>query len=241
MPEDDTTQLIAALRALFGGDLAPWLLAWARVTPTLILVPAFGAAAVPVAARAGLGVALAAAIAPRLAPLSATAMPFGFELLRQAALGTPIALGAAVLVYAAVMAGGAIDDLRGARETASLSVFEGPTTSSGTLLGLLVIVLFLEFGGASRAVDALAHVDRRGPPLTVVVAQLSGSIELALAVAAPLAAFAIVLSVAEGLIARASVPAHVTSLLAPLRGIALLSLFALLLDRMLELFALTAR
>jgi hypothetical protein len=50
-----------------------------------------------------------------------------------------------------------------------------------------------------------------------------------------------VLSVAEALIARASVPAHVTALLSPLRGVALLALFALLLDRMLEVFALAAR
>jgi type III secretory pathway component EscT len=205
------------------------------------VVPAFGAAAVPAPARAGLGVALAAAIVPSLGPRPASALPLGIELLREAALGVPVALGAAVLVYAAVMAGGALDDLRGARETASLSVFEGPTSSSGTLLGLLVIVSFLEFGGAARVVDALAHLERTGPTWSVVTAQLASSIELALAVAAPLAAAAIVLSVAEGLIARASAPAHVTSLLSPLRGVALLALFALLLDRMLALFAAQVR
>jgi flagellar biosynthetic protein FliR len=241
MAEFELTHILEALRVLFGGDLAPWLLAWARVAPLLIVVPAFGAAAVPAAARAGLGVALAAAIAPSIQPLPPNALPLGFELLRQAALGVPVALGAAVLVYAAVMAGGAIDDLRGARETTSMSVFEGPTTSSGTLLGLLVLILFLELGGAARVVAALTHLDREGPTLHEVAQQLAGSIEIALAVAAPLAAAAIVLGVAEGLIARASVPAHVSALLSPLRGVALLALFALLLDRILAVFAVSLR
>jgi flagellar biosynthetic protein FliR len=241
MAEFELTQVLEALRVLFGGDLAPWLLAWARVTPLLLVVPAFGAAAVPAAARAGLGVALAAAIAPSVEPLASSALPFGFELLRQAALGVPVALGAAVLVYAAVMAGGAVDDLRGARETTALPVFEGPASSSGALLGLLVLVLFLELGGAARVVAALAELDREGPTLTAIALQLAGSIEVALAVAAPLAAASIVLGVAEGLIARAAVPAHVSALLSPLRGVVLLALFALLLDRILAVFALSLR
>jgi hypothetical protein len=38
-------------------------------------------------------------------------------------------------------------------------------------------------------------------------------------------------------VARASVPAHVIALLSPLRGLLLLAIFALLLDRILELLA----
>src|SRR5688500_19917490 len=107
MPAHELSPVLDALRSLFGADLAPWLRAWARVMPVLIVVPAFGAAAVPAAARAGLGVALAAAIAPSLEPSAESALPLGLSLLREAALGAPVAFGAAILVYTAVMAGGA--------------------------------------------------------------------------------------------------------------------------------------
>jgi flagellar biosynthetic protein FliR len=235
MPDGELNQLIEAGRALFARDFTAWLGGWARVLPVLVVVPAFGAAAVPAPARAGLGVALALAIAPSVAPLPASGLPLGLELLRQMAIGAPVAIGAAILVYTAVMVGGAADDLRGARETHSLAVFEGPTSPLGSLLGLLVIVSFLEFGGGSRIVRALALADAQGPNLSTLAARLSSSIEVAIAAAAPLAASAIIASVAEGLVARASVPAHVTALLSPLRGLLLLAVFALLLDRILEL------
>jgi flagellar biosynthesis protein FliR len=240
MPAPELSPVLEALRALFGADLAPWLRAWARVMPVLIVVPAFGAAAVPAAARAGLGVALAAAIAPSLEPSPESALPLGLSLLREAALGAPVAFGAAILVYTAVMAGGAVDDLRGARETTSLPVFEGQSSPHGALLGLLVIVAFLEFGGGARVVSALTRLETPASAWSAVAIRLSASIEVALAAAAPLAVAAIVLSVAEGLIARAAVPAHVTALLSPLRGVALLALFALLLERIVEVFALAA-
>ncbi len=239
MPAGELNQLIEAARALFGRDFTAWLGAWARVVPVLVVVPAFGAAAVPAPARAGLGVALALSVAPSVAPLPAGGLPLGLELLRQMAIGAPVAIGAAILVYTAVMVGGAADDLRGARETSSIAVFEGPTSPLGTLLGLLVILSFLEFGGGARIVRALALADASGPGLSSLASRIASSVEVALAVAAPLAASAIVASVAEGLVARASVPAHVTALLAPLRGLLLLAIFALLLDRILGLLTVT--
>src|SRR5688572_17321292 len=129
MPEGELNQLIEAGRALFARDFTAWLGGWARVLPVLVVVPAFGAAAVPAPARAGLGVALALAVAPSVTPLPASGLPLplGLELLRQMAIGAPVALGAAILVYTAVMVGGVADDLRGARETHSIAVFEGPT------------------------------------------------------------------------------------------------------------------
>jgi len=235
MPLPELNQLIEAGRALFGRDFSAWLGGWARVLPVLVVVPAFGAAAVPAPARAGLGVALGLAVAPSIAPLSASGLPYGLELLRQMALGVPVAVGAAVLVYTAVLVGGAVDDLRSARETTSLAVFEGTTSPLGALLGLLVILSFLEFGGGARVVRALALAETSGPGLAGIASRVSSAIEVAIAVAAPLAVVAIVASVAEGLVARASVPAHVTALLAPLRGLLLLAVFALLLDRILIL------
>ena len=241
MPLPELSPLLEALRALFGADLRPWLLAWARVMPVLIVVPAFGAAAVPAPARAGLGVALAAAIAPSLSPGSSAGLPLGLQLAREAALGAPVAIGAAILLYTAVMAGGLVDDLRGARESTSLPVFDSQSSPHGALLGLLVIVAFLEFGGGARVVSALMRLDAPHAAWSAVAVSLAGSVEVALAAAAPLVVASIVLNVAEALVARAAAPAHITSLLSPLRAIVLLAVFALLLERIVELFALAAR
>ena len=110
-----------------------------------------------------------------------------------------------------------------------------------TLVGLLVIIAFLEFGGGARVVTALTRLEAPSMSVRSVALGLTASIEIALAAAAPLAAATIVLSVAEGLIARAAVPAHVTALLTPLRGVALLALFALLLERIVEVLAVSGR
>ena len=63
--------------AASGVDLAALGLAWARVIPTVMIVPAFGLRALPVPARAVLGLALAASIFPALAPVaSSTSLPW---------------------------------------------------------------------------------------------------------------------------------------------------------------------
>ena len=54
-----------------GIDLAPLGLAWARATPSATLIPAFGLRALPVPARAILGLALAACIFPAVGPIDA--------------------------------------------------------------------------------------------------------------------------------------------------------------------------
>ena len=97
-----------------GADVRAWLVAWSRVSPTLALVPIFGGSALPAPARAGLGFALAVAIVPALRPVAET-LPLPLAMLAEAARALPIAIGAAVLVHVALMVGGTIDDLRGAR------------------------------------------------------------------------------------------------------------------------------
>lgn len=240
-PSADLAEFVSAAVASASADFAAWLRAWARVTPTLVLVPAFGGAALPVATRAGLGFALAVAIAPALRPAEHVGWPLSLELLREAARGAPIAIGAALLVHTALMAGGVIDDLRGARESGALPVFEGEHTPFGAVLGLLVAIGLLESGGAARLVAALSVEAPANGSLSVIVEQLAASVGLAVAVAAPVAAATVVVSVAEALIARAAAPAHVSSLLAPLRGVALLAVAAFSLDRIAEVLLLSAR
>src|SRR6188768_1483101 len=233
----DPAQILQPAVTALGADLRGWALAWARISPALTLLPAFGLNALPVQTRAALGLALAVSLAPTLQPLQLAA-PFGVALLLEAARGLPVAIAASGALWAAGMAGGLTDNIRGARETQSLPVVDEETSPLGALLSLLVALLFLQGGGAARVAAALAS-----PPslshgtLWQLALGLTHAIELALAVAAPLVAVSIVLELANALIARAATPAHVVALLAPLRSIFILVAFALLFERMTSLLA----
>jgi type III secretory pathway component EscT len=236
-PLIDPAQILPQTLASLAVDLRGWALAWARVTPALTLVPAFGLTALPGQSRAALGLALAVSIAPALQPAQLS-LPFGVALLVEAARGLPIALSAAGVLWAAGMAGGLTDNLRGARETQALPVVDADVSPLGALLSLLVALLFLEGGGAARVVAALT-----APPvpsramLWQVAAGLSHSVELALAVASPLVAVSIVLELSNALLARSATPAHISALLAPLRSVLILVAFALLFEHVTSLLA----
>lgn len=236
----DPAQLLQPLLGALDVDLRSWALAWARVAPALTLVPAFGLNALPAQTRVALGLALAVSIAPSLQPV-ALAAPFGVELLLQAARGLPVALAAAGALWAAGMAGGLADNLRGARESQSLSIVDEGVSPLGALLSLLVALLFLEGGGAARVAAALASEPAlsQGGLLRIALG-LTHAIELALAVAAPVVGASIVIELANALIARAATPSHVVQLLAPLRSIFILLTFALLFERMAALLAAVA-
>jgi type III secretory pathway component EscT len=233
----DPAQILQPALAALGVDLRGWALAWARVTPALTLLPAFGLTALPAQTRAALGLALAVSIAPSLRPLELSA-PFALALLLEAARGLPVALAAAGALWAAGMAGGLVDNVRGARETQALPVVDEDTSPLGALLSLLVALVFLEGGGAARVAAALsANATPTHGTLWQVALGLTHAIELALAVAAPVVAVSIVLELANALIARAATPAHVVALLAPLRSVLILVAFALLFERMASLLA----
>jgi type III secretory pathway component EscT len=236
-PLIDPAQILPSALAGLAIDLRGWALAWARVTPALTLVPAFGLTALPAQSRAALGLALAVSIAPALQPAHLST-PFGLALVIEAARGLPVALAAAGVLWAAGMAGGLTDNLRGARETQALPVVNEDTSPLGALLSLLVALVFLEGGGAARVVAALAAspVVSHGV-LWQVAAGLTHSVELALAVASPIVAVSIVVELSNALLARSATPAHVAALLAPLRSVLILIAFALLFERMTALLA----
>ncbi|MEO7035770.1 MAG: flagellar biosynthetic protein FliR [Polyangiaceae bacterium] len=236
-PLIDPAQILQPALAALGADLRGWALAWARVTPALTLVPAFGLNALPAPTRAALGLALAVSIAPALHPAQLSA-PFSVALLLEAARGLPVALAASGALWAAGMAGGLTDNIRGARETQALPVVDEDVSPLGALLSLLVALLFLESGGAARVAAALSSNDTLAPGVLWRVALgLTHSVELALAVAAPVVAVSIVVELANALIARSATPAHIAALLAPLRSVLILVAFALLFERMTTLLA----
>ena len=227
-------------------DLEAVGLAWARVSPTLALVPAFGLRALPASARAVIGLGLAAAIAPAVVAGGAgdPTLPWVVRALAEIVIGLPVAVAAAVPLWAATMAGGLVDALRGSGEGAGLAVVEDRPSSFGVLLSLLASTIFLSTGGPARVATALAtaHAARGGSsPMLAAAHDLVAGIGIAVAVGGPLLAAAVVLEIAFALVARSASPAQVHALMAPLRAVGLLAIAAVVLDRLATLLALGVR
>ena len=219
-----------------GVDLSALGLAWARATPAVTLIPAFGLRAMPAGARAVMALALAACVYPALRPIApAPGIPWALLALGEIARGVPVALAAAIPLWAATMAGGAIDALRGAQDTVMSPAVEGRPTPLGVPMSLLASAIFLSTGGPARVVAALAIRALPAHPLLAATQDLVGGITIAVAVAGPLVAAGIVLEIAGALVARAASPAQLHALLAPLRTIAILAIFGIVLDRAMRL------
>jgi type III secretory pathway component EscT len=219
--------------ARMGLDLAPLGLAWARVMPAITLVPAFGLRALPAPARAVLGLAFAACIVPAVAPVvheGTTAWPL--LALGEVARGLPVAIAAAVPLWAATMAGGVADALRGSQETPTGPTVEGPATPMGIPLSLLASAIFLATGGPARVVAALAFRATGAHPVLAAVDDLVGGITLAVALGGPLLAAAVVIEIAGAIVARAASPAQVHTLVAPLRAMATLAVTGVVFHRL---------
>lgn len=218
-------------------------LAWARVFPTVTLVPAFGLRALPAPARGVLALALAASIYPALVPVVVThrGTPWIVLAIEQIMLGLPVALAAAIPLWAATMAGGLVDVLRGSPEGIGLATVEGKPSSFGVLLSLLASVIFLATGGAARAASALARYELPEHPLLLAAHDIVAGVGLAIAIGGPLLAAAVVLEIAFALVARAASPAQVHALLAPLRALGLLAIVAVVMERLAALVATAVR
>ncbi len=232
-------------RALHGAgvDVAALGLAWARATPTVALVPAFGLKALPQSARAVIALALALAIAPALAPAAnaSTSVPWPLLLVGEALAGLPIAIAAAVPLWAATMAGGMVDALRGAQADREVTVVEGRASVLGAPLSILASCIFLGTGGPARIAAALTSRPLGAHPIAAAARDLAGGVNVAVSIGGPLLAAAIAVEVAGALIARAATPAQLSTALAPLRALALLTVMALVLERMAGAMALGIR
>ncbi len=233
MGDPGLVQQIALELGKSGVDLRAMGFAWARAAPVVAVVPAFGLRALPGPVRAVMGLALAACVAPAIVPAADSSLPWAWGLLESALRGVPIAIAAAVPLWAATMAGGAVDAVRGANDGMSVPVVEGRPTPMGVPMAMLAAVAFLGGGGPARVAAALAHA----PPISSGAAahaafDLAAGIQIAIAVAAPVLAAAVIVELAAALTARAAVPAQIHVLLAPLRSFALLAIASIVLDRM---------
>jgi len=214
-----------------GVDLAALGLAWARVMPAVTIVPAFGLRALPLPARAVMALALAASVFPALTPAAQMKGPWALLAIGEIVRGLPIAIGAAVPLWAATMAGGLVDALRGANDAVNVPTVEGRATPLGVPLSLLACAIFLATGGPSRVVAALATREIAGNPILAAANDIVGGIGLAVALGGPLLAAAIVIEIAAALVARAASPAQIHALLAPVRAIGVLAVMAIVLER----------
>jgi type III secretory pathway component EscT len=245
VPAHPPLSLLDALSAVFvanGVDPRAWALGFARATPAVTLVPAFGLGAVPPPTRLVLGLSFGLCIAPALTGRVSDGGPLVVALGREALIGLPVALLASLSIYVATMAGGLVDDLRGGRESVTLPALPEQLPPVAVLFGLLASLAFLETGGAARVAGALGSplLSARFSWLSVVQA-FAGSVDLAFAIAAPLVVASVVLETASALIARAATPAFIGPVLAPLKSIALLGILALVLERLTELLAILSR
>ncbi len=226
-----------------GVDLAALGLAWARAMPSVTIVPAFGLKALPQSARAVLALALAGTIFPALitAPSSLPHVPWALALAGEVLAGLPIAVAAAIPLWAATMAGGLVDSLRGSQAELTVAVVEGKTSPMGVPFSILASCIFLGTGGPARIAGALATRPLMNHPLAAAAHDLAGGVAIAVSLGGPLLAAALVLEVAGALVAKASSPAQVHALLAPLRALALLAVMAVVLDRIVAAMALVVR
>lgn len=224
-----------------GIDVAGLGLAWARVMPTVTIVPAFGLRALPAPARAVMALVFAATIFPAVMPEPAlVAEPWAYLAAVEMARGLPIALAAAVPLWAATMAGGVADALRGApQEAQTLPMIDGRVTTLGAPLSLLACALFLANGGPARVVGALAAHPTGPFPVVAIAEDLVSGITLAVALGAPLLAASVIVELTAALVARAAAPAQVHALLAPLRAVATLAVFAVVFERVAGILART--
>ncbi len=230
MPGSILSEVVRAFDAS-GVDLARLGLAWARAAPTVAIVPAFGLRALPAPARAVMGLALAAVIFPALPPAHVAASPWLLRAAEQALTGLPVAIAAAVPLWAATMAGGVADALRSAPDVIDVPTVEGRATPLGVPLSLLACAIFLATGGPAHGAVALAGAGAAHSPLLAAANDIVGGITLAVAIGGPLLAAAVVIEVAGALVARAATPAQIHLLLAPLRALALLAVMAVVLER----------
>jgi len=237
MPNEDAffDSLVQEI-ARSGIDPLAWVLGSARLVPSVVLIPAFGLRALPIVTQLSFAFILAAGVAPALGPLGATEQPWLVSLLTQLLSGLPVAVSAAITIWAATMTGNLVDELRGASEASTRFVtVDSEVSPLGVLFSLGAAVMFLELGGPARLVEALSvEAPLSEQRLEDVAMALAGGVQLAILIAGPLLAVVPFFELLQALIARAAHPVALSAVMAPLRAIALVAIVALLLDRFME-------
>ncbi len=234
--------LVAEVHAS-GQSLVAWGIAWARVLPLVVLLPAFGLGFLPGVWRVAIAFMVGLSLAPALRlPAIDVASPWPSLVAEQIARGIPLALAASISLWAASVAGGIADT--------SLSVprvrLRTPRGPGGppfeTLMGLLAAILFLDGGGTTRALSRLADLPAgTTEPLRAAAFDLAAGIDVGASLAAPLLVVSLVMDMTSMVVARELPSIRSQSFLAPLRTLVVLVATAALLDRIVEGIAIFGR
>jgi type III secretory pathway component EscT len=224
---------VLAELARAGIEPTSWARAWARLIPSLVLIPALGLPAFPIALRVAFALLLGASVAPGLLPPPDVSQPLLVLLASEVARGVPVALSVAICVWGASMAGNLVDELRGAA-VLSRSPFEAGVSASpfGVLLSLAAALAFLELGGPARLTEALASARPLAEQdLPALARALAYGLRFAVVLAGPLLALVPFIELLHALVARATHPIGLGVVMTPLKSMTLLAAAALLLDR----------
>jgi flagellar biosynthesis protein FliR len=233
---------LSGLEAALGVELHVYVLVLARLLPFAVLAPWLGGRFVPVVARVGLALVLAGVLLPSV---GGAAAPSGGAsgvgaVVAEALLGAALGFLTALAVYAAAMAGAAIDAARGQRGPLFGDLLGAGTTGpTATLLVLSTLAIFLAVEGHHVVLGALRETFEVVPPGGVVaavaavepaawwlVAAMGQMVALAVMVSLPVLLSVWLAVLALGLAGRLAPRLHAFFLALPLQS--LLGLFVLL-------------
>jgi type III secretory pathway component EscT len=134
-----------------------------------------------------------------------------------------------------------LDNLRASQDSVDVPVIDGRTTPMAVPFALLAGAIFLKTGGPARVAHALAASTLPDHPILRAANDLTSGVALAVSIGAPLLAASLVIEVTGAVIARASAPAQIHALLAPMRTMGLLLVCGVVLDRIAALLAVAVR
>ena len=142
--------------------LGGFALVAARVVPSVVMLPAFGAPSLPLLLRLGFGVAIAGWLSIDQLPTVFAASPLLWFVwfIRELAVGCALAWLCSLVFRAVNMAGQMVDVARLAETEQVADPMDpdgAPSTPLSALYGLLGAVLFAELGGPGHIIAALAR------------------------------------------------------------------------------------
>lgn len=215
-------------------ELAGWAASLCLWLPLAVVLPACGAPGLPLGVRVSLAIGLAFA-GPRLA--LGPEQNVAFVALRCLVTGGVAALGAAVVLSAALMVGGLADRLSRAG-AATDAAGRGPLEA---LFGMTSVLLFLAGGGPTSLGGALLRLGGyqggAGELARWVQDAALAAVTIAVVVAAPLLVTLLLFDVALALAARQSGPVAIDRLAPTLRALAFLVALALCFEGMIDALA----
>jgi flagellar biosynthetic protein FliR len=231
-------ELLSAL--LDSGELgqyvAVFFLVAARWLPLTVLAPIFAARSMPATARLGLALALTllvfGAAHSASGPVATQSTTLALMVVREVLVGALLGLVVAIPFYALESAGRLIDTARGARMAEVLAAPTGIRASpTGAFLLLMGVVLFLLVDGHLMVISAVGQSYRSLPvggalppdaPARVLPLALHLGSELllvALGIAAPVLATAVLVDLSLGLAGRLAPRLPLYFLGLPLKGL----------------------